>query len=382
MKNQIKQTIGVFRPWQLKGLYTPIAAALLFTGIFSSCQKTDLNSMAAEDEMDLRLHHSELTQTNLVGDNDEYAPTFIDPLLVNAWGLAFSDEGEIWVSAAETGMSAIYDENGNTLMPSVTIPGGGPDAGAGNPTGMVYNSTQSFVIPETGEVSEFIFATENGTIAAWASGATAHTVVDRSAEGAVYKGITFTKTISSGNYLYAADFHNARVDVFNSAFVYQPSIQFIDPDMPAGFAPFNVKAIDGLIYVTYAKQLGPDNMDDEAGPGNGYINIFTPNGTFVKRFASNGTLNSPWGITQTAGLQKAILVGNFGNGRISVFTSNGNFKSFLQVTEGVPVEIEGLWAIEFPGENLEGDAHDRLYFTAGPDDEEHGLFGYLDPVIE
>jgi uncharacterized protein (TIGR03118 family) len=382
MKNQTKKTIGIFRQGQLLGLYAPIATALLFTGIFSSCQKTDLNSMATEDAMDMRLHHSELTQTNLVGNNDEYSPVFIDPNVVNAWGLAFSDEGEIWVSAAETGMSFIYDESGATLMSPVTIPGGGPDAGPGNPTGMLYNTTQSFVIPESGEVSEFIFATENGTIAAWASGSIAQTVVDRSAEGAVYKGITFTKTISSGNFLYAADFHNARIDVFNSDFVYQPAIQFIDPDMPAGFAPFNVKAIDGLIYVTYAKQLGPDNMDDEAGPGNGYINIFTPNGSFVQRFASNGTLNSPWGITQTAGLQKAILVGNFGNGRISVFTSNGNFKSFLQVTEGVPVEIEGLWAIEFPGENLEGDAHNRLYFTAGPGEEEEGLFGYLDPVME
>jgi len=307
----------------------------------------------------------------------------MDANLVNAWGLAFDDEGEIWVSAAETGMASIYDAEGMTLMPSITIPGGGAAIAEGHPTGMVYNTTASFVLPESGEVAEFIFATENGTIAAWASGPSAVTVADRSSEGAVYKGVTFAKTLSSGNFLYATDFKNARVDVFNSNFEYQSAIQFVDPDMPAGFAPFNIKAIDGLLYVTYAKQLGPDNADDEAGPGNGYVNIFTPNGTFVMRFASNGSLNSPWGIAQTAGLQKSILIGNFGNGRISVFTSDGRFKSFLQTDGGgVPVEVEGLWAIEFPKENLEGEAHNRLYFTAGPDDEEHGLFGYLDPVME
>ena len=150
--------------------------------------------------------------------------------------------------------------------------------------------------------------------------------------------------------------------------------------MPENFAPFNIKCIDGLMYVTYAKQLAPENTDDEAGPGNGYVNTFMPNGVFVERFASNGTLNSPWGIEQTQGMQKAILIGNFGNGRINVFTSAGTFKSFLRNESGTQVKIEGLWAIEFPRGNLVGDANNRLYFTAGPDDEEHGVFGYLNPA--
>ncbi len=380
MKNEMKKG-GFGLSADTFSIYTPIASLLVFLAIFAAgCQK-DLNTMATEDEMDLRLHHSDIMQANLVGDNDEYSPTFIDANLVNAWGLAFDDEGEIWVSAAETGMSSIYDASGMTLIPSVTIPGAAGETG--NPTGVVYNTTSSFVIPATGEVSEFIFATENGTIAAWASGPSAVKVVDRSAEGAVYKGITFAKTLSSGTHLYATDFKNARVDVFDADFNYMPGVHLIDPGIPAGFAPFNVKAIDGLIYVTYAKQLAPDNEDDEAGPGNGYVSIFQPNGSFVKRFASNGSLNSPWGIAQTSGLQKAILIGNFGSGRISVFTSAGVFKSFLQIDGGgVPLEIEGLWSIEFPGENLMGEEHSRLYFTAGPDEEEHGLFGYLDPVTE
>ena len=153
---------------------------------------------------------------------------------------------------------------------------------------------------------------------------------------------------------------------------------FVDPDIPSGYAPFNIKYLNGLLYVTYAKQLGPDNEDDEAGPGHGYIDIFNTDGSFVKRFASQGTLNSPWGIAEVPGDNSRILIGNFGDGRINIFGADGAFKTYLK-TDGQAIVIEGLWAIVFPQKNLPPEERNRLYFTAGPDEEEHGLFGFLTP---
>ncbi len=367
MKNQMKKKSG------LNSL--SFLAVILILGLNSGCQKNDVLSPVDNTSIDPKLMNSNYAVVSLVGDNTGYDPAFIDPSLVNAWGLAF-DEGEIWVSSTEDGSSGVYDANGNTIMPHVTIPGLG--GMTGSPTGVVYNSTGKFIIPATGEKSEFIFCTEDGTIAAWASGGSAITVANRSAFGTVYKGITISRKEGIA-LIYATDFHNGRVDVYDQNFEYQEGFSFIDPDMAAGFAPFNIRYIDGLLYVTYAKQLAPENIDDEAGPGNGYINLFELNGTFGKRFASNGSLNSPWGIQQTDGNGLgAILVGNFGDGRISVFAKNGAFKSFLQ-SDGMPIEIEGLWALVMPEDNILGVPHNRIYFTAGPDDEEHGLFGYLDP---
>jgi uncharacterized protein (TIGR03118 family) len=155
----------------------------------------------------------------------------------------------------------------------------------------------------------------------------------------------------------------------------------MDPMIPAGFAPFNIRLIDSVLYVTYAKQLGPENKDDEKGAGNGYVNIFNTSGSLVKRFASQGKLNSPWGIEKAPeGFgqgKRVILIGNFGDGHINVYEEGeGEFLRPL-TNYGKPVWIDGLWAITFPDNNVPGDDPNKLYFTAGPNDEGHGLFGYL-----
>lgn len=379
MKNQ-KAGINPRRNNLIKSSVVPGALAVFsFILINTGCQKNDMipDTTFSDQPINLeRLMNSDFSQTNLVSDAAEYDPAFIDPSLVNAWGIAFSDEGEAWVSSADQGKTTIYNSEGGTIEGPIGIPFM-KDPFGGAPTGAIYNTTTQFLIPATGEPSEMIFATENGTIVAVAGGI-AYTVANRSAEGAVYKGLTMGKN-ASGNYLFATDFHNGKVDVFNSNFAYQEGDGFMDPTLPAGFAPFNIRMFDGRIYVTYAKQLAPENVDDEAGPGNGYVDIFNADGTFAKRFASAGTLNSPWGIEQAIGPSEAILIGNFGDGKINVYDADGNFKSYLK-SGGIPIEIEGLWAIMLPRENLTGDAHTRLYFTAGPDDETHGVFGYLAPV--
>lgn len=313
-------------------------------------------------------------QVNLVSDVAGYDAARIDPSLVNAWGIAVAPSGPLWISANHTGVSTIYDMNGLTLRPPVTIPSDN-DKETGAPTGQVFNNTTGFVIPSTGAVSRFIFAGEDGTISAWAGGNTAVIVANRAAENAVYKGLALAND-GGHNFLYATNFKAARVDVFDDHFNYVTSKPFADPMIPVHFAPFNVRNISGNLFVTYAKQLAPDNTDDEKGPGNGFVDVYTPGGILIKRFATRGKLNSPWGIAEVSsdfsGEEHAIMIGNFGDGHINVFKSDGEFEGQLKSKNG-PIVIDGLWALEF---NVPGTTN-RLYFTAGQAKEEHGLFGYI-----
>lgn len=318
-------------------------------------------------------------QTVLVSDTAGFNAMRIDPTLVNAWGIAINPSGIPWISANGKGLSEVYDKNGMPKRAPVNIPSQGMLNG-GTPSGVVFNKTSDFVIPATAQVSKFIFAGEDGKIYAWSSGDSTRTVVDRSAWGSVYKGIEIAQD-GNANFLYATDFHNAKVDVFDKNFMLVTTKPFMDMKIPMGFAPFNIRLIDDFLYVTYAKQQAPDNHDDEKGPGNGYINIFKTNGWLIKRFVSKGKLNSPWGIEKAPegfGQGKnVILVGNFGDGRINVYENvEGEFLRTLKYN-GMPVWIDGLWAITFPDNNIPGDNPNKLYFTAGPDDESHGLFGYL-----
>jgi uncharacterized protein (TIGR03118 family) len=310
-------------------------------------------------------------QTNLVSDTAVFNAARLDSTLSNAWGIAINPNGILWINANGTDFSEVYDKNGIPKRLPVSVP---------TPSGIVFNSTSDFIIPATGQVSKFIFGSENGKIYAWSSGDSARTVVDRSAMNAVYKGIELAND-GSANFLFATDFHNGKIDVFDMSFNLIATKPFTDPMIPAGFAPFNIRLIDGDLYVTYAKQLAPDNHDDQKGPGNGYVNIFKTDGSLLKRFASEGTLNSPWGIEkapQGFGQGKnVILIGNFGDGRINVYDAEeGEYLRQLQKS-GMPVTIQGLWAITFPDNNIPGDNPNKLYFTAGPYDEAHGLFGYL-----
>ena len=207
--------------------------------------------------------------------------------------------------------------------------------------------------------------------------------VDRSASEAIYKGLALAAA-AGGNRLYATDFHNGRVDVFDAAFnpVALPGA-FSDPTLPAGFAPFGIHNIGGELYITYALQ-DADAEDDVAGPGLGYVNVFDPNGLLLRRFASACHLNAPWAVVSApagfGGFAGALLIGNFGDGRINAFhPATGEFLGTVLDAQANPVEIEGLWGLIFGNGGRGGDPH-TLYFTAGIADEEHGLFGKLVPV--
>lgn len=355
--------VGKFNEMRTTSKFSPALLGIVFAAIVSaaalSCKKSNTQTTS-------------YTQVNLVADTSGYGAMRIDTNLDNPWGIAFGATGAPWINANHGGLSLIYDGNGNDLRAPVTV------ADHGDPTGIVFNATTDFVIPGMGQVAKFIFVGEDGLVTAWSTGDTTVTVADRSSSDAIYKGIAMAND-GSANYLYAADFHNARVDVFDKNFSYVAAKTLTDPNMPAGFAPFNIQNIDGQLYVSYAKQEGPDNEDDESGMGNGYVDIYKPDGSLVKRFASQGTLNSPWGIVKAPasfGQGDAILIGNFGDGRINVFNTNGTYKGQL-MTNGNPIAIEGLWAIVFPPGASNGLDPNSLYFTAAPGDETFGIFGYL-----
>ena len=350
------------------GAYMIVVLSVL-TMISSSCRKLHdefLNELPGKV-----VKPAHYMQTNLVSDTVSNNAARLDPTLVNAWGIAINPAGIIWINVNGTDGSEVFDKNGVPKRTPVGVP---------TPSGIVFNSTTDFVIPITNEVPKFIFSSEDGKIYAWASGDTARTVVNRSAAGAVYKGLELAND-GTGNFLFATDFHNGNIDVFDKNYNLVASKPFVDPNIPVGFAPFNIRLIDSVLYVTYAKQLLPDKHDDEKGAGNGFVDIYGTDGSLLKRFASQGKLNSPWGIEKAPegfGQGKnVILVGNFGDGHINVYEEwEGEFLRPLGGF-GMPVTIDGLWGITFPDNNIPGDDPNKLYFTAGPNEESHGLFGYL-----
>ena len=316
----------------------------------------------------------------LVADNNNMGAENVDVNLKNGWGLAISPNGLIKVNAEAVGVSGVYTLDGNIVSVPTFIPGSASsDGGVSRPTGHVFNVTGDFKLPN-GNPALFITASGDGSIAGWNTGTTAIRMIDN-APGAAYAGITIA-AFAGNNYLYAANFAENKIDVYNKNWEkISEQAPFNDPDLPAAYSPFNVQTIDGMIYVTYAKKNAQTGKE-ETGSGKGYINVFNPNGSFVKRFASQGKLNAPWGIVEApAGfwgsgsqLTNMILVGNFGNGQISVFDENGNSMGVLQ-SKGKPIEIDGLWGIAFPPPTSLNNTY--LYFAAGPGTEQHGLMGYI-----
>ena len=318
-----------------------------------------------------------VTQANLVSDQAGAAHT--DTNLVNGWGISYSPTGPFWVSSNGAGKSTIYDGTGATVIPAVNIPAAG--GGANRPvTGQVFNSTTGFLMPGTATKSVFIFVNEDGIVSAWAGGAGATAVADRSSTGAVYKGVAIGQTIGGAPLLLAANFNSGKIDVFDTTFTFVRSMT--DPVLPAGYAPFGIQTIGGDVYVTLAKQ-DVDKQDDVAGPGNGYVDVFALDGTFERRLVSQGDLNSPWGLVQApAGFGSFggdLLVGNFGNGLVHAYRlSNGAEVGTLMSSTGGPVDIPGLWGLVF-GNGGSAGLTGTLYFSAGPGGESHGLFGSLTP---
>lgn len=322
-------------------------------------------------------------QHNLVSDGFVPADHF-DAKLVNGWGVAFNPFGPVWVADNGSGVSTIYDGLGVAASLVVNIPSPNSSAGGGTPTGIVFNASAGFEVSK-GNPARFIFATEDGLIAAWSPTADmthAITVINNSAGAAVYKGIALSAG-GTGSLLYAADFRNARIDIFDNSFkpVALPMGAFTDPNLPVGFAPFGIQAINGNIYVSYAKQDAARH-DDVAGKGLGFVNVFDPNGKLIRRVVSGGRLNAPWGMTLApAGFGKfsnRLLVGNFGDGRVNAYDlATGKFVGRLKAPGGKPIQIDGLWGITF-GNGFANAPVNTLFFAAGPGDELHGLYGRID----
>jgi uncharacterized protein (TIGR03118 family) len=320
-------------------------------------------------------------QTNIVSDLPNVAIT-MDPNLKNAWGIAFGPGNPIWIADNATGLSTLYDGAGNIIPLVVTIPAPAADDTSA-PTGLVVNGSDDFVVSNgsASGPSIFIFDTEDGTIIGWSPGVdmTHGIIAVPNDHGAIYKGLAIAKT-SKGHFLYANDFHNGMVEIYNSKFQLQKT--FTDTSLPPGYAPFGIQNINGQIFVTFAKQ-DEQKMDEVAGPELGFVDIFDTDGNLVRRFASRGKLNAPWGLAMAPATFKrfagAILVGNFGDGRINAYeASTGKFLGQLRNNKGEVLVIDGLWGIT-PGGGA-GTTADDLLFTAGPDHEEHGLFGKLNPV--
>ncbi|MEP6682303.1 MAG: TIGR03118 family protein [Parafilimonas sp.] len=352
-------------------------AILCFFIINSGCQKMAGDTLSAKQN-DISnaqagsLSFGNFKQVDLNANKPGYHATHISPNLHNAWGMAVSSGGGIWVSAADGGVSYIYNDKGAQLIPPVSIPShitGAP----GNPTGQVFNATTDFVIPSTGNPAKFIFASEDGTVSAWNGGSAAVVTADRAKNDASYKGIAIAND-GGANFLYVTNFTKHKVDVFDANYNLVTGKPFKDSGIPSAYSPFNVRTINNMLYVTYAIVNG--DGDDSTGAGLGYVDVFWPNGQLDKRLATQGTLNAPWGIAeaypQLIGIS-GILIGNFGDGHINVYDWNGNFKGQLMTAAG-PVAIDGLWALD--NDVLKTSRH-QLYFTAGPNEESDGVFGFL-----
>lgn len=353
-----------------------VLAALLSTW---AAQATAKSFELTDSQLDQIAAGADFAQTNLISDRPGVAAN-TDPNLVNPWGLAQTATGPLWVSDNGTGKSTVYSNAGTSTGTVVTIPA--PGGGAGAPTGTVVNpSTTDFTISQGGNTaaSRFLFSTEDGTIAAWSPSVNATSAViavNDAAQGAVFKGLTIAQKGSSDR-LFAADFANGRVDVFDSRFRSLGS--FTDPNVPAGFAPFNVQSINGALFVTFAKREA-HGTDDQPGVGNGLIDVFDTNGTFIRRLATGGTLNSPWGVTLAPAnfgqFSNALLVGNFGDGRVNAFDPvSGRFLGQVTKPGGQPLTIDGLWALH-PSQG----SSNSVTFSAGSNGEKNGLVGTLQPA--
>jgi uncharacterized protein (TIGR03118 family) len=330
---------------------------------------------------------AQYTVNNLVSDLPGVA-AFQDPNLVNPWGLASSTGSPIWVSDNGMGVSTLYNGAGVPQSLVVTIPpqSGSPAGTTSAPTGVVFNPTTTAF-----GGSNFIFATEDGTIASWkgANGTSAVLEFPAGTPTGVYKGLAIGNN-GIDDLLYATNFRAGTVDVFNSSFAPAstlPAGAFTDPNLPKGYAPFGIQNLVGQIFVTYAQQDAAKH-DDVAGPGHGFVDVFTMNGVLVGRLISHGPLNSPWGLALAPSnfgpFSNDLLVGNFGDGRINVFNvTTGAFLGELD-SNGNPITIEGLWGLRF-GNGGNGGAMNQLFFSAGipgPNGniEDHGLFGDISAV--
>ncbi len=291
-----------------------------------------------------------------------------DANLVNPWGMASSAMSPIWIAANGTGTSVIYDGTGVKQGLTVTIPGDG------SVTGIAFaNVAGAF----NGDA--FLFVSEDGTVSGWRGALGTNAEVLALADPTnVYKGMAVAN-VSGNEYLYAADFHSGTIDVLKGDTL-APDLagNFIDPNLPSGYAPFDIQNLNGELYVTYAVQNGNDDLP---GPGNGIVDVFNLDGTLNRRLVTGGLLNSPWGLALApAGFGDVggdLLVGNFGDGRINAYDPlTGTYVETLVDTSSQPITLDGLWGLRFGNGGNGGDPL-NLFFTAGPNGETGGMFGAI-----
>ena len=356
--------------------------------VLSSCHKTDVVQHPLKS----------FKQINLVANKSLYNPKTIDATLINGFGLAWSPTGAAWVNSVGGHVSEIYNADGTIGRPNVKIPSPTDINGNGLPTGIVFSGGKGFQIPNGSAL--FLFSGFDGVISGWNVAADLTAKRLKNPPNSSYTGLAISAN-GKNNFLYAANFGANRIDVWDTTFT-RVSMSFTDPSIPLGFSPYNIQAIGDQLFVLYS-QIGTNGLP-VAGESKGFISIFTTDGKFIRRFASEGTLNVPWGITAAqkgfllsddvtniTGIEKTqnnnsgiapadsndpvILVGNFGDGKINVFTKDGIFLGHLRSKNKV-IEIDGLWALSFAPPTAPIDP-DRLYFTAGPNHETDGLFGYI-----
>jgi uncharacterized protein (TIGR03118 family) len=318
-------------------------------------------------------------QTNIISDMPGTA-SVTDPTMINPWGVSVGPA--IWIDAANTGLVKVDTAAGATVIPNVTIPPASGSSPKGSPSGTVFNSAGTgFTLPD-GSSALFLFGTLDGTIAGWdaSSGTQAVTVFNNSANKASYTDIALD-TNSTGTFLLAADFSLGTVDVFNSSFTpAQLTGSFVDPNLPAGYSPFGIHSIGDNVYVTYA-EVNPSNGGPMVGAGLGYVDEFDNNGNFIAEAVVQNVLNAPWGMALApAGFGSFggdLLVGNFGDGVINAFNpTTFAYVGSLSSASGTAIANPGLWEILFgQGGNL-GDPN-TLYFAAGINNEQDGLFGSI-----
>jgi uncharacterized protein (TIGR03118 family) len=295
---------------------------------------------------------------------------YIDPLQVNGWGLAYGPGGPFWVSDQGSGWSTLYNGQGVKQGLEVLVPAAG--AGPGQPTGIVFNGSGEF--PVQGWSAFFIFATEDGTISGWAPQSNpndAIIAVNNSMVGANYTGLAITNR-PSGNLLYAANLANNVVEVYDGNFNLVNT--FTDTTLPAGYGPFGIQDINGLVYVSFALiSTAPS----------GVIDVFREDGTFVRQLVSGAPLNQPWGFAVApknfGKLSNTLLVSNnTNNGTINAFNlTSGEFVGTVKDTNGNKIEINQLWGIEFGGGSANNGRTNQLFFTAGPANNLAGTFGLI-----
>ena len=325
-------------------------------------------------------------RTDLTTDNSSVSATApnVDPNLVNPWGMSRSSGSPWWISDNGTGLSTLYDSTGlpKSLVVTIPAPNGQP---GGTPTGTVFNYTGAFDVGP-GQSAIFLFATEDGTISGWNPGAnaTAAIVKVNRAGSAIYKGLALATT-TVGPRLYASNFQSGMVDVFDGKFrsVTVPG-GFLDASLPPNYAPFGIQNVGGSIVVTFAHRK-PGSHDEDHGPGLGIVDVFDVSGRFLLRLQRGSFLNAPWGIALASGdfgpFSHRLLIGNFGDGTIHAFNAvSGKLEGTLLDSTGAPLTIGGLWGLSFGGDNATSGLGTELFFTAGANDENDGIYGKITPA--